>query len=249
MHSKSGTWIVEEMKKVEKSVHPELESHSGNERNVKSSTRPPKAFATDSVQLIGPSKENVQADPDRVQRLRSSKENEETEPDQVQYTEPEDEKVNDSRKRNAKKSIGTSERDEDQFAINKETATVLSGAVDPFFLTKDNTEYISVSAKENTNNAKPEPHNEPSFEMEHSDEPRFGYDSKRSKKSFFGHEAGSRKRQDREVLRSKNSFSRTSNKFESKEIENDSLHPSWAAKKKLTQIVQFEGKKIKFDES
>lgn len=133
---------------------------------------------------------------------------------------------------------------------NNATPNVLSGAIDPFFLTKDNTEYISISAKDNTIDTELKPKIESQPKIQYHDKPNFNFT--KYGKSTQSKNASSYKQPEnsRKVLQRGNAASK-SYKFEScnRSKENDALHPSWEAKKKLSQIVQFQGKKIKFDES
>lgn len=130
----------------------------------------------------------------------------------------------------------------------------IEGAVDPFFLTKDNAEYVSISIKNNANNPREisrTPHNQQEFDNNlrfkkqkckpYQYDRREYHDQRIKKRDFQSNNFGKR-----EFSRDNRSYSHNGKiPVEPSSI----LHPSWEAKKKLSQLVQFEGKKVKFDDS
>lgn len=106
---------------------------------------------------------------------------------------------------------------------------------DPFFITSDGTNYLSTSApaaKTDENDAND------------SEEESFsGRLNRRARRSGMNLNTNSNSNSNTKTKNSSNL-----NVFSKPEIDPDA-HPSWAAKRKLKEIPQFQGKKVKFDEA
>ncbi|XP_065225970.1 serum response factor-binding protein 1-like [Planococcus citri] len=102
----------------------------------------------------------------------------------------------------------------------------ITRTVDPFFVTKDNKEYLSVSIANNTSNI---------------EEKKPDFPSKKFKNDFS--ESKTREKNNRK--RSRVDVPEKYSKIETKE---ETLHPSWEAKRKQSSITKFQGKKITFDD-
>lgn len=133
---------------------------------------------------------------------------------------------------------------------NVSTSNVPEVVADPFFITKDNKEYLSISAKHiNDTEESPVDYKESKISNPqlksirfHTKPNQFKSKSYQNNDGFSNSKFGKRKHFD--SVREKPGNAKDASAA-------TSLHPSWEAKKKLTTTIQnsqFQGKKIKFDD-
>lgn len=139
-------------------------------------------------------------------------------------------------------------------------------AIDPFFLTTENTEYITtqvptfVESENIKNSFQNRKYGSSNIRLQDKNISKENIKTFKSKNNSFNqyykhdniplnyqssqHVSNSKLHSDGTVC-SKNSGHQSS---EHKTFKEEKLHPSWEAKKKLSSVATFEGKKIKFDD-
>lgn len=201
IENKSGTWRVEEIKPSEENTKCDriFVQNSENESDIINKS------SSDKINRLAKSKEVTKNKSHK--KLRND--------DTVKMDREE------NRKEIVKKESTKKESKENETPFDSEKVT---RTIDPFFVTKDNKEYLSVNVVSNTTNVEEkQPHFTPTkFKTDFSKPKSYEKNTKSFKMDV-------------------------PKKYSKIEMKEETLHPSWEAKRKQSSITKFEGKKIKFD--
>lgn len=230
VHTTSGTWLVEDMNNSEANGQPEDPVENKEKKNnVQASISNSKAKSEYEKPLKNQENVRNSSRPDNFKKTDHGNDSDPEEKDGASKNDVES-PTNSSGEESDDHENEDNEPEIKHLPVEKVTKTV-----DPFFVTKDNKEYLSFNVISNpTSSEEKKPPFKKKFEVSFSKPKSFdkGSNSKPFRKNWEQSDVRIPVKREYPVIAK----------------EEKALHPSWEAKRKQSNISQFQGKKIKFDD-